>query len=163
MLTDRDNTLIQDSGYVHQLSELRIYTESFAALRLVKDMGGSIAIITNQGGIALGKFSLQDFGRFNLKMINEFASHGIEIDFVIACPHHPLASEVKERLCDCRKPHTAMLTFALERYKIARARVAFFGDADSDIHAASSQSLTSFKIDRREDLVKHVRRWLAKD
>ena len=58
-----------DTCCVHKLEALQIFPAELAALKLDKSIGGAISVITNQGGIVLGKFRINDFGRFNLKTL----------------------------------------------------------------------------------------------
>ena len=162
MISDRDNTLIYDMGYVHKVSDLAIFNEAFFSLKKVNDAGGSIVIITNQGGIGLEKFTLKDFAKFNSLMIKKFRSKGIEIDFVIACPHHPNAKENNNKICDCRKPQTKMFEYIRAQYDVLDSKIAVFGDADSDIEAAERMRFAAYKVKDKGDLMKFTDLWLSK-
>ncbi len=160
MIVDRDNTLIVDDGYVYRLEKLVIYEEAFQALRIVQSFGGAICIITNQGGIGLGKYTVKEFGEFNLQMINKFLDLGIRIDYVLACPHHPNAAMASNSKCTCRKPMTDMFDYVENRFSISRSRIAIFGDAESDTKLAEVKGVKGYRINRPGDLVSAVKLWL---
>jgi D-glycero-D-manno-heptose 1,7-bisphosphate phosphatase len=161
LISDRDSTLIHDIGYVHKTNDLSIFEEAFTALRKVNDAGGSVVIITNQGGIGLEIFTIEDFANFNSKMIDEFRNHGIKIDFVLACPHHPNAPNISNSNCHCRKPKTKMFEYVLTKYEIAESKIAVFGDSESDIQAAERMNFPAYKINDKSDLVKYTDLWLS--
>jgi D-glycero-D-manno-heptose 1,7-bisphosphate phosphatase len=160
MVADRDNTLINDDGYVHEVADLRVFQQAINALKLVNSVGGAIVIATNQGGIGLGKYSIQEYAKFNLQMIQLFEREGIRIDFVLACPHHPFAETFSNRHCQCRKPKTDMLKFVQGVYAKSFTKVAVFGDAVSDLEFAKNFELTSYHINKPSDLATSVSDWL---
>jgi D-glycero-D-manno-heptose 1,7-bisphosphate phosphatase len=160
MLIDRDNTIISDQGYVHRVNELTILPGAVESLRLVQDRGGAIVIITNQGGIGLGKFSVDDFIEFNANLLQQLDFQGVKIDFVLACPHHPKALKLENQKCNCRKPKADLLNYALDKYKIGSDKFAMFGDADTDIQMASNQNIAGFKISQVRNLYQLTSSWL---
>jgi D-glycero-D-manno-heptose 1,7-bisphosphate phosphatase len=160
MVADRDNTLINDDGYIHKVADLRVFQEAINALKLVNSVGGAIVIATNQGGIGLGKYSVKEYAKFNLQMIEVFEREGIRIDFVLACPHHPLAETFPNRHCQCRKPKVDMLKFVQGIYGESFTKVAVFGDAVSDLEFAKNFELTSYHINKPSDLARSVSDWL---
>lgn len=161
MLVDRDNTLIFDDGYVHSLEKLHIYEDAVNALRIVQSFGGAICVITNQGGIGLGKYDVKAFGEFNLEMIQKFLELGIHIEYVIACPHHPNAPIFLNSKCTCRKPLTDMFSYVESKFSISRSRIAVFGDTESDTKLAEVMGVKGYRINHPSDLVSAVTLWLA--
>ena len=61
IIFDRDNTLIKDYGYTHKIENLRWMPGALSMLRRLNNKRFGLFIATNQGGIALGKFSERGF------------------------------------------------------------------------------------------------------
>jgi HAD superfamily hydrolase (TIGR01662 family) len=57
---DKDGTLVEDEPLNVDTSRLRFYPDVFAALRLLQRAGFALVIVTNQGGVAHGRFTETD-------------------------------------------------------------------------------------------------------
>jgi D-glycero-D-manno-heptose 1,7-bisphosphate phosphatase len=69
-------------------------------------------------------------------MLNEFRQHGIEIDGVYYCPHHPVHGVGDYRRdCDCRKPAPGMIFRAAKEHSLDLRRSILVGDKTTDIDA----------------------------
>jgi len=69
-------------------------------------------------------------------MLNEFRQHGIEIDDVYYCPHHPVHGvDEYRRDCDCRKPAPGMILRAAKEHSLDLRRSIMVGDKATDIEA----------------------------
>ena len=62
---DRDNTLIIDKGYTHNLKDLKWIPGALDVLKTLSSKNKRIFIVTNQAGIAKGKFTLKQYKIFN--------------------------------------------------------------------------------------------------
>ena len=71
---------------------------AYEAVRALRAAGFGTAIVTNQSGIARGRFGEADFARFQAHLLADFAAHGAALDASYHCPHLPDAG------CECRKP-----------------------------------------------------------
>ena len=58
---DRDGTINVDHGYVHEIDEFEFIDGVIDAMRELKKMGYALIIVTNQSGIARGKFTEAQF------------------------------------------------------------------------------------------------------
>ena len=54
---DRDGTIIVEKHYLHDPDEVEIEVRVIPALQLLLSAGYQLFVVTNQGGIGLGKFS----------------------------------------------------------------------------------------------------------
>lgn len=137
---DRDGTINVNYDYVSEPEDFQFLPNALAGLKMMKNMGYRLVIITNQGGIGLGYFSKQDFYRVTSKMLTELHQNGILIDKIYFCPHS-LAEE-----CDCRKPKIGLIKRAIEEMNINLAQSYFIGDRRSDIEAGKNANMKTILI-----------------
>ena len=87
---DRDGVLNQDPPhYAHRLDQLELIPRSDDAVRLLKDNGYFLVIISNQSGVALGYYPEGQVSVFNNALLKGIRKKGGDIDAVYYCPHHP--------------------------------------------------------------------------
>jgi D-glycero-D-manno-heptose 1,7-bisphosphate phosphatase len=107
---DRDGTINVDHGYVHEIDNFEFIDGVIDAMRELKEMGYALVLVTNQSGIARGKFTEAQFETLTEWMDWSLADRGVDLDGIYYCPHHPQgAVEEYRQTCDCRKPHPGML------------------------------------------------------
>jgi D-glycero-D-manno-heptose 1,7-bisphosphate phosphatase len=159
VVLDRDNTLIFDPGYVHKKESLEFLPGVLEALKRARDHGSEFVITTNQGGIGLGKFREVDFVSLTTEMVKSLAGHGIEIQSVFACPHHPESINAALRDCTCRKPKAGMLLSALAGKNVALSNVVVFGDSEKDILMADAVGVSSYLVEDNLPLL--VDTWIS--
>ncbi len=58
---DRDGTINVDHGYVHEIDNFEFIDGVIDAMRQLKEMGYALVLVTNQSGIARGKFTEEQF------------------------------------------------------------------------------------------------------
>jgi len=68
LFLDRDNTIIHDSGYVHQINHLKFKSSFIKILKQISKKNIYIFIITNQSGIGRGYFSEKSFEKFQFHL-----------------------------------------------------------------------------------------------
>ena len=73
---DRDGVLIEDTGYPHIESDMRIMPGAPEAVRRLNALGYLAVIVTNQSGVARGLFTLDQMQRFNDALVRRFAAKG---------------------------------------------------------------------------------------
>lgn len=136
---DRDGTLNVDHGYVHEIDDFQFIDGVIEACLKLKDMGFLLVLVTNQSGIARGKFTEDQFMTLTEWMDWSLADRGIDLDGIYFCPHHPEGS-VKEfsQVCDCRKPQPGMFLTAKEELNIDMASSYMVGDKLEDMQAAAA-------------------------
>ena len=135
---DRDGVLIEDTGYPHVESEMRITPGAPEAVRRLNTLGYLAVIITNQSGVARGLFTLEQMHRFNDALVRRFAAKGARIAAVYACPYHAEAKIEAYRHPDHpdRKPNPGMILRALNEWPVDVSRSIMIGDKPSDLEAA---------------------------
>lgn len=133
---DRDGTINIDSGYVYQIDKFQFIEGVIDACLELKQMGFALVVITNQSGIARGKFSEEQFMQLTEWMDWSFADRGVELDGIYYCPHHPTDGKGEyAQACDCRKPMPGMLLSAKEHLNIDMAASYIVGDKIDDLKA----------------------------
>lgn len=133
---DRDGVINREEDYVHRLDEFRFLDGVFDACLRMRRAGYRLIVITNQAGIARGYYSEEDFRSLTNWMLAEFRRHGVEIDAVYHCPHHPRHGLGEYRRdCDCRKPAPGMILRAAAEHSLDLPRSVLVGDKTTDVEA----------------------------
>lgn len=136
---DRDGTMINETGYLSRLENVRWYPGTRDAIRLLKRAGYLVFVVTNQGGIGLGLFDEAFVHAVHAAMEAEIVESGGAIDGWFFCPHHPNAVVPGLRTpCACRKPGRAMIDAACRGRNIDLAQSWVIGDRDVDVRMAQA-------------------------
>jgi D-glycero-D-manno-heptose 1,7-bisphosphate phosphatase len=132
LLFDRDGTLTYENIDFHKnLSILPSYPFSANTLQLLNRAGYSIAIVTNQSGIARGYWSLDKVEKLHKRLTKEWQ---VPLQFYI-CPHHP------DEDCSCRKPKAGLLKNAMMDYGSTPPECLMIGDSLIDYEAAKAAGI----------------------
>ena len=134
---DRDGTILDELGYVVPGLEIKIYPFSAPAIIKLTEAGFPVVVITNQGGIALGMYDHAFVDRTHAELAEALARQGAHITKWYYCPHHPEGKVVEfTRICECRKPGTAMLEAAARELQLDLQKSWVVGDQWRDIELA---------------------------
>ena len=129
---DRDgviNRKAPEGDYVKCWQEFEFLPGVFEALRLLREMGFRLIVITNQRGISRGKMSEADLALIHSRMSHELAEAGSALDAIYHCPH-------EKNSCDCRKPETGLFLRAKEKFPDIEFATSFMvGDSVGDMRA----------------------------
>lgn len=148
---DRDGVINSDEGhyYVYRVEDYRINKGVFEGLKKLQDAGFLLIIITNQGGVAKGEYTLDDVEMVHRHLIDELAKHDVFLTDIYFCPHHESVS-----LCDCRKPSPKMILDAMAKYDIDGCQSFLIGDSSRDIEAGEKAGLKKcFKIKANSSII----------
>lgn len=136
---DRDNTLIVGNGDLGDPEQVRLMDGVAEGIRALRHAGYAIVVVTNQGGVARGKYSEQDVDAVNQRiamLVDEQAGEHHLIDRFYYCPYHPEAVvEEYRRDHPWRKPHPGMLLQAARDLQLDLAQSWLIGDQQRDIEA----------------------------
>jgi D-glycero-D-manno-heptose 1,7-bisphosphate phosphatase len=106
------------------------------AIALLNQMGLWVIVVSNQPGIAKGKFSPELLNRMTEKMRLEIAASGGALDAVYYCLHLSETSlENSLEGCSCRKPKPGLLLQAKEEFNIDLECSYMIGDGLTDVQA----------------------------
>lgn len=131
LFLDRDGVINKEKNYLYKIEDFEFIDGVFETCRYFHQNGYMIIIITNQAGIARGKYTEDDYKLLTDWMLKEFEKENIQISKVYHCPHHPDFSGV----CKCRKPNTGMILDAQKEFHIDLSNSILIGDKNSDIEA----------------------------
>lgn len=137
---DRDGVLNEDrTDYVYRIEDFIIPDGVPEALRLLKEAGYLLIVITNQAGIAKGLYTRDDV----LACYDYLQEQcGRIIDDIYYCPHHPKYDT--ESLT--RKPGSLLLEKAIAKYNIEPDKSWMIGDAPRDMQAGRRVGVRTVRI-----------------
>lgn len=131
LILDRDGVINQDSdAYIKSVDEWVPIPGSIEAIAALSKAGWTVAVATNQSGIARGYYSLATLDAMHDRLRELVAEKGGAVGSILYCPHGPDAG------CECRKPRPGMLLALAEHYDTSLDDVWFVGDSRSDLAAA---------------------------
>lgn len=106
---DRDGTINIDKHFVHRIEQVELIDSAADALRVLEGAGYVLAIVTNQSGVARGRFEEADVETVNNYIRTILAERGVHIRAMAYCPYHIEGTVPKYALdSDLRKPNTGM-------------------------------------------------------
>jgi len=131
---DRDGTIIEDVGYIGEISRIKFLPMVSEAIKLLNESGFKVIITTNQAGVARGYFTEDAVREVNRYIEETLAAQGALIDRTYYCPHH-IEGVVKEyrKECHWRKPNPGMIEEAAREFGIDLRDSFIIGDKMSDI------------------------------
>lgn len=133
IVLDRDGVINHDSdAYIKSTDEWVPIDGSLEAITRLSQSGYTVAIASNQSGLARGYFDIDTLTAIHKKMDEMLAKLGGRVDAIFYCPHGP------DDGCDCRKPKPGMLLDIGQRFNVPLNDVFFVGDSVSDVKAAKS-------------------------
>lgn len=133
---DRDGVINEERHYVHRIEEFVLLPGVPEGLALLRNAGYRLVVITNQAGIARGFYDVPALERLHRHLRDLLAEHGVELDAIYFCPHHPQGSVPAMTVeCECRKPAPGMLLQAARELDLDLAGSVLIGDKLSDIQA----------------------------
>jgi D,D-heptose 1,7-bisphosphate phosphatase len=136
---DRDGTINEEVEYLHNKQELSLLPTVTEALRLFRERGYTIVVITNQAGVARGYYTETDVINLHQYLNEVLAEEQTHIDSFYYCPHHPEYGIGDYKVaCECRKPGIGMFEMAAKEYNIDKARSWMIGDKLLDIEAGKA-------------------------
>ena len=150
---DRDNTLIHNDGDLGDPRQVRLIRGAAYAIGSLRQLGFQIVVVSNQGGVARGRFTEADVQSVHQR-INRLVSEAIGstgIDRFYFCPFHPegtVPQYAKEH--PWRKPQPGMLLQAADDLALNLRDCWMIGDQERDIEAGLAAECQTILIARDE-------------
>lgn len=112
------------------------------ALRLLKQTGWPLIVVTNQPNVAKGKSTVAEYLAIERRM-HKLLGVKAGVDAVYACQH------LKDNNCSCRKPKAGLLIKAAADYDLNLKTSVMIGDSDTDIEAGRAVGCQTIKVGTR--------------
>ena len=131
LFIDKDGTLIANTHYPHG-PKIQPLENTLPILRNYIQQNYWLVMITNQAGIAKGKFTLSQMHENIQAVTTWYAKQGVSFDDIEYCPYHPAGNvEAFAKYSLARKPQPGMILQACEKLKIDLRRSVMLGDNPS--------------------------------
>jgi D-glycero-D-manno-heptose 1,7-bisphosphate phosphatase len=149
LFVDRDGTLIREVNYLCAVEQIEILPGVAQALRLLRERGFKLVMVTNQSVIARGRLSEAGLREIHAALSAKLGADGAKLDAIYYCPHHPTEGIGEYRVsCDCRKPNTGMIDRAAEDLDVDPGRSFVVGDQMTDVELARKVGASAILIGR---------------
>ena len=131
---DRDGTLVEEVNFLSRIEDLRVFPFTAEAIRLLREKGYRIVVVTNQSGIGR-----RIYGESEMRSIHDAMQEqlGGAIDAFYFCPHLPWEG------CRCRKPSLGMIEDAVTDLNIDLGRSWMIGDKKIDVETGKNAGIPS--------------------
>jgi D,D-heptose 1,7-bisphosphate phosphatase len=121
------------------------------AIAELNAIGLPVIVVSNQPGIAKGKFSSALLSAMTEKMHAQTRMEGGAFDAIYYCLHHPQSQLPEYKVnCDCRKPSPGLLIQAAKELHLDLAKSYMVGDGVTDILAGNNAGATAILIGSRK-------------
>lgn len=148
VFVDKDGTLVEDLPYNVDPSCIKFTNGAADALRLLADRGFRIFVISNQPGVALGRFSEDALSAVERHISAALRGNGVTLEGFYYCPHLPNGAIARYAVvCSCRKPGSGLLVRAARDHGLELARCWMVGDILDDIEAGRRARCRTILID----------------
>ena len=155
IVLDRDGVInIERGEYTFKTNDFKLVEGFIEGMTLLADAGYKFIVISNQGGIAKGLYTLADVKVLEGIVIDSLAIKSIAIDAFYYCPHHPDYGK-----CLCRKPAKLIFEKASAKYAIDVANSWMIGDKERDILPAADLGFKTLQIEANTNFLivaKHI-------
>ena len=145
---DRDDTLIEDPGYINHPDQVKLLDGVAEALIEFKAMGYKLIVVSNQSGVARGIVTEKVLDQIHNRLKQLLAKKGAHLDKIYYCPYHPDGDVAKYRKeSDWRKPKPGMLLAAADEIDIDFEQSWAIGNSSRDIEAGSQVGCKTILIE----------------
>jgi len=149
---DRDNTLIEDPGYINHPDQVKLLEGVAEALIELKAIGYKLIVVSNQSAVARGIVTEKILAQIHDRLKQLLAERGAYLDRIYYCPYHPDGIVPKYRKeSDWRKPNPGMLLTAADQMDIELSQSWMIGNSNRDIEAGLRAGCKTILINRFSD------------
>ena len=136
---DRDGVLIHDVNHLCRVEQIEVLAGVAEALRLFRDAGFKLVVVTNQSVVARGALSEAGLSAIHMALSEKLAAEDASYDAIYYCPHHPTEGVGAYKIaCTCRKPNPGMIERAARELGLNPACSYVVGDHTSDMELAAA-------------------------
>jgi D-glycero-D-manno-heptose 1,7-bisphosphate phosphatase len=127
LFLDRDGTVIEDRGYMHDPALVQLLPYAAETLRAIEREGWALIVISNQSGVGRGLITRQELDAVQSRFLEVMDTAGVRITASYVCVHRP------DEGCRCRKPSPFYVEQAAREYGLELKHSWMIGDRRSDI------------------------------
>ena len=121
-------------NFLHRVEELRFFSYTDEAVKLLKENGFQIIVVTNQSGIGREIYTENDMHTIHEKIQEDLTE---KLDAFYFCPHLP------DEGCVCRKPNLGMIEQAMRDFAIDFENSWMIGDKILDVELGFNAKIKS--------------------
>ncbi|HSC23772.1 MAG TPA: HAD family hydrolase [Casimicrobiaceae bacterium] len=147
VFVDKDGTLVHDVPYNVDPDRIVLIPGVGESLRRLQDAGFLLFVVSNQPGVALGRFPASALRGVEARLDELVGRHGVVFTGYCWCPHPPVGVR-NAVVCTCRKPRPGMLLDAAATHGVALERSWMVGDILDDIEAGNRAGCRTILVDR---------------
>jgi D-glycero-D-manno-heptose 1,7-bisphosphate phosphatase len=148
---DRDGVLNQkmpEGQWVTRWADFHVLPGVPETIAKLNEAGLRVIVVSNQRGIALGRFSSTDVEAIHTAFQKLIKTHGAHVDAFFFCPHDRLE-------CNCRKPLPGMFEQARGEFpEISATTSAMIGDSLPDVEFGRRLGMLTVFIDGAQEYQK---------
>ena len=147
---DRDDTIIEDTGYINNPDQVKLISGVAKSLLEFKEMGFKLIVITNQSGVARGILTEKALGEIHERLNVLLSEKGVVLDAIYYCPFHPdgIVPQYRKESED-RKPNPGMIVTAAKEHNIDLSQSWAIGNSARDIDAGRSAGCKTILIEKK--------------
>lgn len=146
IILDRDGVVLEERGeYTFKIADSKVLTDNIEALKKYSNSlqeKYQFFILTNQGGIAKGLYTIAEVDAIHNLIQNEFVKRGLCIVDYYVCPHHNDFGK-----CLCRKPKSGLYEKIVAKYSLSPNECIMIGDKERDIIPAKALGMHTVLIE----------------
>jgi len=128
---DKDGTLVADVAYNVDPERIALTPGAGAALQALQANGFELIVVSNQPGVAEGRFSERALEAVRTRIDELLGDYGVCLSGFYYCPHAADADPP----CGCRKPAPGLLERAAGEHGIDLTASWMIGDILNDVEA----------------------------
>ena len=145
---DRDDTLIEDPGYINDPDQVKLIDGAAEALMELKALGYKLIVVTNQSAVARGIVTEKVLADIHERLRRLLAEKSVSLDDIYYCPYHPEGVVPKYRKeSNYRKPNPGMLLEAADDMSIDLGESWCIGNNSSDVEAGLKAGCKTVLLD----------------
>ena len=148
---DRDGVINKErKDYVKSIEEFQILDGVPESIKMLKEKGFVVIVITNQSAINRGLVTIETLNEIHNHLQKILKDNNTSIDDFYFCPHIP------DENCQCRKPNPGMLIKAVQDHDIDMNQSFMIGDSLTDVQAAQKAGCKGILLNQNQTLLELV-------
>ena len=148
---DRDGVINKErKDYVKSVEEFQIIDNIPKVIKILKEKGFVVIVITNQSAINRGLVTIETLNEIHNHLQKILKDNNTSIDDFYFCPHIP------DENCKCRKPNPGMLIKAVQDHNIDMNQSFMIGNSLTDVQAAQKAGCKGILLNQNQTLLELV-------